>query len=138
MSTIDASAFSNGRGSDAWARSWTHLGIDRRSPSYFRVSFDHPPINTITAANPAGSPASVYLTGGTLPAAGTPNATVFCSTTCVRPWDTANHPTPGGPAGWSFAFGLAVGPSGELVITEDPSAGNRSGRGTMWVAPFVG
>src|SRR5262245_64118722 len=28
---------------------WTHLTLDRRSPSYWRVSFDHPPINTITA-----------------------------------------------------------------------------------------
>jgi enoyl-CoA hydratase/carnithine racemase len=31
------------------ARSWTHLGIDRRSLGYCRVTFDHPPINTITA-----------------------------------------------------------------------------------------
>jgi enoyl-CoA hydratase/carnithine racemase len=29
--------------------SWTHLKLDRRSPSYWRVTFDHPPINTITA-----------------------------------------------------------------------------------------
>jgi IPT/TIG domain len=93
--------------------------------------------NTITVANPAGSPAPVYLTGGTLPTAGSPNATVFCSTTCQRPWDFANHPTQGGPAGFSFAFGLAVGPTGDLVVTEDPSAGNRSGRGTIWLAPFV-
>jgi hypothetical protein len=92
--------------------------------------------STITAANPAGSPAPVYVTGGTLPdpQAGDPNATVFCSTTCIRPWDTANHPTTA--AGFSFAFGLAVGPTGNLVITEDPSAGNRSGRGTMWMVPF--
>jgi hypothetical protein len=93
--------------------------------------------NTITAANPAGSPAPVFVTGGTLPAAGSPDATVFCSTTCQRPWDFGNHPVQGGPVGFSFAFGLAVGPTGELVITEDPSAGNRSGRGTMWTVPFV-
>ena len=93
--------------------------------------------NTITAANPAGSPAPVFVTGGTLPAAGSPNATVFCSTTCQRPWDFGNHPVQGGPVGFSFAFGLAVGPTGDLVITEDPSAGNRSGRGTMWTVPFV-
>jgi hypothetical protein len=94
--------------------------------------------NTITAANPAGLPAPVFVTGGTLPAAGTPNATVICSTTCQRPWDFANHPTPGGPAGFAFAFGLGVGPNGDLAITEDPTAGTRSGRGTMWVVPFVG
>jgi len=29
--------------------SWTQLRLDRRSPAYWRVTFDHPPINTITA-----------------------------------------------------------------------------------------
>jgi enoyl-CoA hydratase/carnithine racemase len=29
--------------------SWTHLRLERRSPAYWRVTFDHPPINTITA-----------------------------------------------------------------------------------------
>jgi hypothetical protein len=94
-------------------------------------------VRTITAANPAGDPAPVYLTGGRLPAAGTPNATVFCSTMCQRPWDFGSHPTPGAVAGFSFAFGLAAGPNGNLVITEDPTAGVRSGRGTMWMVPFV-
>jgi len=49
MSAIDASPSDNGRGSEAWSRSWTHLHVDRRSTSYCRVTFDHPPINTITA-----------------------------------------------------------------------------------------
>src|SRR4051812_30124474 len=49
MSTVDPSPSSNGRGSPAWSQSWTHFSIDRRSPSYCRVTFDHPPINTITA-----------------------------------------------------------------------------------------
>jgi enoyl-CoA hydratase/carnithine racemase len=39
----------NGTGSGAWAESWSHLRVDRRSPHYCRVTFDHPPINTITA-----------------------------------------------------------------------------------------
>jgi len=30
-------------------RAWTHLRVDGRSASYMRVTFDHPPINTITA-----------------------------------------------------------------------------------------
>jgi enoyl-CoA hydratase/carnithine racemase len=34
---------------DPWSESWTHLTVVRRSPRYWRVSFDHPPINTITA-----------------------------------------------------------------------------------------
>ena len=53
MSTIDAGPSNNGRGSEAWSRSWTHLSIDRRSPGYCRVTFDHPPINTITATTVA-------------------------------------------------------------------------------------
>jgi hypothetical protein len=93
--------------------------------------------STITAANPAGSPAPVLLTDGRLPASGSPNATVFCSTACQRPWDTTNHPTVGGVTGFAFVFGLSVGPNGDLIITEDPSAGARSARGTMWDVPFI-
>ena len=53
MSSMETSASSNGRGSDAWSRSWTHMSVDRRSRSYCRVTFDHPPINTITATTVA-------------------------------------------------------------------------------------
>jgi enoyl-CoA hydratase/carnithine racemase len=53
MSTIHAGFSDNGRGSEAWSWSWTHFSIDRRSPSYCRVTFDHPPINTITATTVA-------------------------------------------------------------------------------------
>ena len=49
MSAIDANPSPNGRVSEAWSRPWTHLKMDRRTPSYCRVTFDHPPINTITA-----------------------------------------------------------------------------------------
>jgi enoyl-CoA hydratase/carnithine racemase len=49
MSNIDASPSNNGRGSHAWSESWTHFSVDRRSPGYCRVTFEHPPINTITA-----------------------------------------------------------------------------------------
>jgi enoyl-CoA hydratase/carnithine racemase len=31
------------------ASAWTHLKLERRSAAYWRVTFDHPPINTITA-----------------------------------------------------------------------------------------
>src|SRR5262245_44945271 len=31
------------------ASSWTHFSLDCRSPAYWRVTFNHPPINTITA-----------------------------------------------------------------------------------------
>ncbi|MGZ4295980.1 MAG: enoyl-CoA hydratase/isomerase family protein, partial [Solirubrobacteraceae bacterium] len=53
MSTTDTSPTNNGRGSDAWSGSWTHFRIDRRSAGYCRVTFDHPPINTITATTVA-------------------------------------------------------------------------------------
>jgi len=49
---VDA-ATNNSRGSAAWARSWTHFSVDRRSTGYCRVTFDHPPINTITATTVA-------------------------------------------------------------------------------------
>jgi hypothetical protein len=30
-------------------RSWTNFRVDRRNPRYCHVTFDHPPINAITA-----------------------------------------------------------------------------------------
>jgi len=33
MSTIDTSPSNNGRGSDAWSRSWTHLGMTVAVPA---------------------------------------------------------------------------------------------------------
>ena len=53
MSTVDTTPSSNGRGSDAWSRLLDALRVDRRSPGYCRVTFDHPPINTITATTVA-------------------------------------------------------------------------------------
>ena len=53
MSTIDTSGSTNGRGSDSWSQPWRHLNVDRRSSGYCRITFDHPPINTITAATVA-------------------------------------------------------------------------------------
>ncbi len=53
MSDITDISQANGRGSDAWARSWTHFRIDRCSRGFCRVTFGHPPINTITATTVA-------------------------------------------------------------------------------------
>jgi hypothetical protein len=53
MSITDTSASNNGCGSDAWSRSGTHLRIGRRSSAHCPVTFDHPPINTITATTAA-------------------------------------------------------------------------------------
>ena len=49
MSAMDTSPSTDGQGSAAWSRPWSHLRIDRRSPGFCRVTFEHPPINTITA-----------------------------------------------------------------------------------------
>jgi enoyl-CoA hydratase/carnithine racemase len=53
VSSIDTDPSSNGRGSDAWSESWTHFSVERRSAGYCRVTFDHPPINAITATTVA-------------------------------------------------------------------------------------
>src|SRR4051794_23808324 len=49
MSDVDTSPSGNGRLPDAWYASWIHLRVDRRSRGYCRVTFDHPPVNAITA-----------------------------------------------------------------------------------------
>jgi hypothetical protein len=91
---------------------------------------------TITAANPGGNAGAVYVTDGKVPAAGSPEATVYCSLTCTRPVDPAL--TPGGTTGFPFAQGLYVDPAtSKLYITEDVTAGARSGRGHIWAVPFI-
>jgi enoyl-CoA hydratase/carnithine racemase len=51
MSTTDTSPSAHSRASESWSR--THFSVDRPSASYCRVTFDHPPINTITATTVA-------------------------------------------------------------------------------------
>jgi enoyl-CoA hydratase/carnithine racemase len=53
MSTLDANPSHNGRVPAEWSQSWSHFRVERRSPGYCRVTFDHPPINTITATTVA-------------------------------------------------------------------------------------
>jgi enoyl-CoA hydratase/carnithine racemase len=53
VGTTNTNASDNGRGSESWSWSWTHFNVDRRSARYCRVTFDHPPINTITATTVA-------------------------------------------------------------------------------------
>ena len=47
MSTIDTRNETSTQRSET--PTWSHLKLERRSPTYWRVTFDHPPINTITA-----------------------------------------------------------------------------------------
>jgi len=93
-------------------------------------------------ANPCtvGSTAGLYIRNGILPGAVGQNVVIGTGNpgshvNGVRPWDFANRPTL--TTGFAFVFGLSVGPNGELAITEDPSAGARSGRGTMWTVALV-
>ena len=54
MTNTDGSdATSNGRGSDLWCESWLHVTVERPTTGYCRVTFNHPPINTITATTVA-------------------------------------------------------------------------------------
>src|SRR6476469_7713730 len=50
---MSSSTRESNNGAAAESRSWKHLRIDRRSRGYCRVTFDHPPINTITATTVA-------------------------------------------------------------------------------------
>jgi hypothetical protein len=77
----------------------------------------------------------IYATQGKMPAAGTAEATVWCTTTCTRPIDPANPP--GGAANFKFAQGLMTDNDGNVYLTEDAFAGARGGRGHAWVAPFI-
>jgi enoyl-CoA hydratase/carnithine racemase len=43
----------SGPSSEPRSESWTHLRLDRRMPTYWRVTFDHAPINTLTATTVA-------------------------------------------------------------------------------------
>jgi enoyl-CoA hydratase/carnithine racemase len=102
MSTTDTSPSDNGRGSDTWWLSWTHLSVDRRTPSYCRVTFDHPPINTITARTVAELAEVV----GLIEHDPDLNVVVFDSANpdCyLGDYDTEHDP------GWTAALG--VGPS---------------------------
>lgn len=79
--------------------------------------------------------AIVYVTEGNVPAAGSANATVWCALTCKRPFDP--NLVPGGTTGFHFASGMTVNQdTGDLFIFDDPTAGARSGRGRVWVAPY--
>jgi hypothetical protein len=85
--------------------------------------------STIWRYNVVTNTSSVFLQSGTAPA---PGSTFACAQICTRPTDgiaTSNT--------FSFAFGIVVDPdNGNLMITEDSTAGNGSGRGRAWMSPF--
>ena len=53
MTSLDPSSPDDGRTREAGSRSSVHLRVERPTPTYCRVTFDHPPINTVTATTVA-------------------------------------------------------------------------------------
>lgn len=102
MSTLDTDPSNNGHGSDAWQRSWTHLRIDRRACGYCRLTFDHPPVNAITAAMVAELAELV----GLIEEDPDLNVVVFDSAnphSYLAPYDARDDPCPGGDPGFDPA-----------------------------------
>ena len=137
---------SSGRCQHQWFRGKT--GTVPLAPGVFIAGVATDPVHNLVYAadSPGGSAATiwrwnpatsavvptstVYLQGGTPP---NPGPTFACALTCTRPTDSLATST-----AFSFTFGLVVDPAnGNLMITEDATAGNRSGRGRAWVSPFV-
>ena len=54
MNTIEAGPSNNARDSEVWSRFWTHFRVDRRSPRYCHVTFDHPGRTVAIGVSPTG------------------------------------------------------------------------------------
>ena len=137
MSFINTSPSDNGRGSDAGSRSWTHLGIDRRSPGYCRVTFDHPPINTITATTVAELAELV----GLIELDPDLNVVVFDSANpgfYLAGYDVEHEPSttaalPAGPSGMHAWLDLLVRLSRAPVVSIASIRGRARGAGSEFV-----
>ena len=137
MSSSDTSTSMNGRGSDAWALSWTHLRVDRRSPGYCRVTFDHPPINTITATTVAELSELV----GLIEQDGDLNVVVFETANpdfYLAHYDTEHDPRrtaalPTGPTGMHAWLDLLVRLSRAPVVSIASIRGRARGAGSEFV-----
>ena len=137
MSTIDTSFSRNGRGSDAWSQSWTHFRVDRRSTGYCRVTFDHPPINTITATTVTELSELVGLIEEDVDL----NVVVFDSANpdfYLAHYDTEHDPgrtaaLPAGPTGMHAWLDLLVRLSRAPVVTIASIRGRVRGAGSEFV-----
>ncbi len=90
---------------------------------------------TLFQFDPISQTSRVYVTQGRAPAAGSPEATVYCATQCIRPPD----PTMilGGTYTFPNAFGLGLDEeSGTVFMMDDPQDGNRFGTGHVWSVEF--
>jgi enoyl-CoA hydratase/carnithine racemase len=136
MSTV-YSPSNNGRGSDAWHRPWTHFSVDRRSPGYCRVRFDHPPINTITATTVTELSELV----GLIEADADLNVVVFDSANpdfYLAHYDTEGDPgrtaaLPAGPTGMHAWLDFLVRLSRAPVVSIASIRGRARGAGSEFV-----
>jgi enoyl-CoA hydratase/carnithine racemase len=137
VNTVDASPSRNGRGSDSWHRPWAHFSVDRRSPGYCRVTFDHPPINTITATTITELAELV----GLIEEDPDLNVVVFDSANpafYLAHYDTEGDPgrtlaLPAGPTGMHAWLDLLVRLSRAPVVTIASIRGRARGAGSEFV-----
>src|SRR5438552_1638453 len=144
MNTIETGPSDNARDSEVWSRSWTHFSVDRRSPRYCHVTFDHPPINTITATTVA----ELRDLAGLIEQDSDLNVVVFDSANrdfYLAHYDLENDPGRTealgvGPTGLSAWTDVLVRPSGSCSGGQhrlDPGARPRRrerGRARLWSA----
>jgi enoyl-CoA hydratase/carnithine racemase len=133
MTTIDSSS-PNGRVSADWSKPWTHISLDRPSRSYCRVTFNHPPINTITATTVAELSELVEL----IEADGDLNVVVFDSANpdfYLAHYDVEHDPSktlalPTGPTGMHAWLDLLVRLSRAPVVSIASIRGRARGAGS--------
>jgi enoyl-CoA hydratase/carnithine racemase len=117
--------------------SWAHFRLERRTPSYWRVTFDHPPINTITATTVAELAELVDL----IERASDLNVIVFESANpdCfLAHCDTENAPErtlalPVGPTGMNAWLDLLVRLSRAPAVSIASIRGRARGAGSEFV-----
>ena len=137
MTTFNTSSSANGRVPESWCSSWTHLSVDRRSRGYCRVTFEHPPINTITATTVAELAELV----GLIEQDSDLNVVVFDSANpdfYLAHYDTEHDPggtasLPKGPTGMHAWLDLLVRLSRAPVVSIAAIRGRARGAGSEFV-----
>jgi enoyl-CoA hydratase/carnithine racemase len=137
MSTVDATPSNNSHGPESWSRPWEQLRVDRPSASWCRVTFDHPPINTITATTVA----ELFELVGLIEDDPDLNAVVFDSANpdyYLAHYDTEHDPAktlalPTGPTGMHAWLDLLVRLSRAPVLSIASIRGRVRGAGSEFV-----
>jgi len=117
--------------------SWTHFALERRNPAYWRVTFDHPPVNTITATTVKELSELVDL----IERDANLNVVVFDSANrdfFLAHYDIENDPAktgalPSGPTGMPAWLDLTVRLSRAPVVSIAAIRGRARGAGSEFV-----